>query len=421
MKYVGARYMPKFIGTYDATQVYEALSVVDNGLGTSYVSNIPVPAGTPLTDTTYWSVYGSTSGAIINLQNQIDNINDNIDKIVALIDVTKIESGNDITSAINTIFASGRNPYLPAGSYIISNVIYIPDGYGIYGTPGTQITNTASGTMISMGNNTFLKGFEIIDSTTSGTDALISIPNKENVTIENLKITNAYYIGIGVHLSSNINIKGCQISTQKHDGIARYKGNSSFVRGACLNIIDNVLDHIGLDGISFGGTCNICYNRISNCGEEQSAAGIYGAEVSETTIKGNVINTTTGNGIDIAGGTGQNIHNEVVMNRVSETDGVGILLNRSLRSIIKRNYLYKTGKVGNVNGGAAISILGNSYYIDIEYNYINNNPNSAFYLASTAVNCIIDTNDIEGGTVNTTYASDGNPNYYTIDKTPNAI
>lgn len=78
-QYIGARYMPKFLGTYDATTAYEALSVVDNGMGTSYVANQPVPAGTPLTNTTYWAVYGASSGAIIHLQDEIDDINDNID------------------------------------------------------------------------------------------------------------------------------------------------------------------------------------------------------------------------------------------------------------------------------------------------------------------------------------------------------
>lgn len=76
MKYVGARYMPKFVGAYDNTTAYEALSVVDNGMGTSYVANKPVPAGTPLTDTNYWAVYGMSSGAILNLQQQIDDMND---------------------------------------------------------------------------------------------------------------------------------------------------------------------------------------------------------------------------------------------------------------------------------------------------------------------------------------------------------
>lgn len=74
-QYIGARYVPKFMGTYDATQIYEALCVVDNGMGTSYIAKVPTPANTPLTDTTYWAIYGASSGAIINLQDQIDDIN----------------------------------------------------------------------------------------------------------------------------------------------------------------------------------------------------------------------------------------------------------------------------------------------------------------------------------------------------------
>ena len=71
-QYIGARYVPRFQGLYDATTIYEGLDVVDNGLGTSYIARKPVPAGTPLTDTDYWAIYGASSGAIINLQNQID-------------------------------------------------------------------------------------------------------------------------------------------------------------------------------------------------------------------------------------------------------------------------------------------------------------------------------------------------------------
>lgn len=85
-QYIGARYVPRFMGTYDPTQIYEALDVVDNGGGTSYISKKPVAAGTPLTNTNYWFVYGAASGAIINLQNQIDAINADIKKITTRID-----------------------------------------------------------------------------------------------------------------------------------------------------------------------------------------------------------------------------------------------------------------------------------------------------------------------------------------------
>lgn len=76
-EYIGARYVPKFTGAYDPTQAYEALSVVDNGMGTSYISKIPTPAGTPLNDTTYWTIYGASSGAIIDLQGRVTDLENN--------------------------------------------------------------------------------------------------------------------------------------------------------------------------------------------------------------------------------------------------------------------------------------------------------------------------------------------------------
>lgn len=70
-EYVGARYVPRFTGLYDPTQQYTALDVVDNGSGTSYIAKKNVPAGTSLTDTDFWFIYGATSGAILNLQNRM--------------------------------------------------------------------------------------------------------------------------------------------------------------------------------------------------------------------------------------------------------------------------------------------------------------------------------------------------------------
>ena len=83
-QYIGARYVPRFLGTYDPTQIYDALDVVDNGSGTSYIARKTVPAGTPLTDTDHWFVYGAASGAIIQLQNdmiQAQNDISNIDNV----------------------------------------------------------------------------------------------------------------------------------------------------------------------------------------------------------------------------------------------------------------------------------------------------------------------------------------------------
>lgn len=115
MQYVGSRYVPKFMGSYDATQIYEVLCVVDNGLGTSYISKKPTPAGTPLTDTEYWAVYGASSGAIINLQNQIDNLASatvkTCDTLTALISTDAIAGEQYITLGYSTVNDKGDAKY----------------------------------------------------------------------------------------------------------------------------------------------------------------------------------------------------------------------------------------------------------------------------------------------------------------------
>ena len=80
-QYIGARYVPRFTGDYDVTQIYEALDVVDNGMGTSYIARKPVPAGTALTNTEYWAIYGAPSGAILDLQRRMNAAESDIDDL----------------------------------------------------------------------------------------------------------------------------------------------------------------------------------------------------------------------------------------------------------------------------------------------------------------------------------------------------
>lgn len=111
--YVGARYIPRFMGTYDPTQIYDALDVVDNGSGTSYIARKTVPAGTPLTDTDHWFVYGASSGAIIALQN--DMIQAQNDILAAQGDITSLQ--NEDTVIENKIHNRSRRIVTIADSY----------------------------------------------------------------------------------------------------------------------------------------------------------------------------------------------------------------------------------------------------------------------------------------------------------------
>lgn len=124
MDYIGSRYIPKFMGDYDNTQMYEALCVVDNGSGTSYISQKIVPPGTPLTDTDYWAVYGASSGAIINLQNQIDAIHDSF--VTPELFNAAGDGITDDTAALRSALTSGKNVFLGKNkTYLISDKIDI--------------------------------------------------------------------------------------------------------------------------------------------------------------------------------------------------------------------------------------------------------------------------------------------------------
>lgn len=87
-QYIGARYVPKFVGTWDANTSYEPLSIVQDANGNSYTSKQTVPAGTPLSNTTYWVMSANFNAQIEQLTDEInaiqEDVNGNTDKIDAL-------------------------------------------------------------------------------------------------------------------------------------------------------------------------------------------------------------------------------------------------------------------------------------------------------------------------------------------------
>ena len=129
-QYIGARYVPKFMGTYDPTTDYEALCVVDNGLGTSYIAKVPTPAGTPLTDTDYWIISGSTNGAIIQLQNDVAQLQNDYSALDGKVDGVKVNpTVADLIA--NTALVAGDVAFTGGfyaagdggdGTYLIDNV-----------------------------------------------------------------------------------------------------------------------------------------------------------------------------------------------------------------------------------------------------------------------------------------------------------
>ena len=234
MKYVGARYVPKFMGTYDPTQDYEALSVVDNGMGTSYVSNKPAPAGTPLTDTDYWALYGATSGAIINLQGQIDALKE----IAVTPEMFGAEGDGytDDSAAIQQAVNMSKLVFMQ-NDYLVNTGVTIPAGVRVFG-PGTVIAGDHINTFTVSGNN-IIEGLSFTDST----------------ALEN---EWAHIYGIDVN---NVTVNGCTFSTIGLGYAVLFDHSTR------INVVNNVIENYAFGGIMFMHTCShsvIEHNRVYN-------------------------------------------------------------------------------------------------------------------------------------------------------------
>ena len=82
-EYVGARYVPIYVGEWDSTMqtTYEPLSIVTVANVGSYTSRRFVPVGVPITDTDYWIESAVLSGQITALTNRVNAIEDDIDDV----------------------------------------------------------------------------------------------------------------------------------------------------------------------------------------------------------------------------------------------------------------------------------------------------------------------------------------------------
>lgn len=85
-QYIGARYVPLIMGTYEDGRTYEPLSVVTY-LGASYTSKKTTPAGILPTNTEYWVCTGNYNAqveeyrqSVVNYQKEVDRLKENTGK-----------------------------------------------------------------------------------------------------------------------------------------------------------------------------------------------------------------------------------------------------------------------------------------------------------------------------------------------------
>ena len=90
-EYIGARYVPLFMGNWDNTSTYEPLSIVSYQ-GNSYTSRQAVPVGIDIANTTYWAQTGNYNAQIEQYRAEVQAFDDRIDKLAENTGVSDIET-----------------------------------------------------------------------------------------------------------------------------------------------------------------------------------------------------------------------------------------------------------------------------------------------------------------------------------------
>lgn len=94
-QYIGARYVPKFVGEWDNTTAYEPLSIVLHN-NASYTSKKQVPAGVLVTNTQYWVQTGSYNGFIQQIQQEVTALQEDVEELQDDIPALKLRT-NEVT------------------------------------------------------------------------------------------------------------------------------------------------------------------------------------------------------------------------------------------------------------------------------------------------------------------------------------
>lgn len=435
-RYIGARYVPKFEGSYDSTTEYENLVVVDNGSGTSYISKKIVPAGTPLTDTNYWAVYGAASGAIINLQNQINDINDNM----AFKRVSTPEAygatGNGLTddSAALVACIAANDIVICNGTYKITQSITVRKGVTLIGSGGfiVDISGTAYDAFILQGKNK-ISGLSFTDTlpATSVDNYIISGQNIADIQIENC-VFNNIQVGYCAYFEKSDHI------IFRHNKITHYSYCGIMLVNGCeycdisYNYIYDGRDATTYNryGISLSGyftiadkpskfiTCN--YNHIEDITPLWEGIDSHSCENAE--IVGNtIINTVVGISLTspstptlASGNTIKNIivsNNHIEATAPSGSYGAGILATVSVRGrgvienlIIENNNITVSGNTSiHSSVAAGIGLRSESKQVVIRNNKVDNGS-VGIAIESAATDVMIEGNDISGGLAANDYA-----------------
>ena len=321
--YVGHRYVPKIMGEWDNTQIYEPLSIVQYQ-GNSFSSRQYVPVGVELTNEEYWASTGNYNAQIEqyrqdvrNLENDVNNFYDEVitarngeetlserldkdqqnvnDKLAQIsINVKSIFGAvgdgvsNDTDALMNALNYASNNSikkvYLPSGTYLVDpNKIVIPVNVTLTGSTyrDTIIKATSQsgfGVRLSEGStiqDLYVRGFTI------------GIENYSHWT--KIYDCKASYNKVGISFNNGSYIVKCKNNEVTFNNIGVLVGRETYELIIKDNVIDNNDLGIGIHSASIGAI--ISDNTIEGNRNKSTGVGcgvlISGTNLSRTLLSGN--------------------------------------------------------------------------------------------------------------------------------------
>lgn len=165
-KYIGLRYAPKFVGAWDKTSEYAALSVVYTN-DQSYVSRKTVPANTEITNTEFWIKSADWNA-------QVAQYNQNVERYEAEV----LEYADTVNSLVGkTVYTYNTKDDMAADKRVQLNDTLMTCGYAeVNDKKGSfyKAVATTSAKAIALQNDLYALPFEL----TKATDSDIATPHQ---------------------------------------------------------------------------------------------------------------------------------------------------------------------------------------------------------------------------------------------------
>lgn len=245
--YIGARYVPLVMGAWSATADYEPLSIVTFE-GNSYTSKTFVPAGTPVTNATYWAATGNYNAQVEQYRQEV----------------------RQLTETVNNI--NKYNPFIILDEYLKGG--FADDAL----TQALQLAEETGQSIITMGGEySFQQGFQldsVFFNLNGGTiTGNITITLKNDATLFNGKLNGCSVIIDGTHSV----LEKCFIKNWSGIAIHFTSGYESSVNliyfendssgqtiGIQMDTADAIVSNVYGYGAYFGIICNSSNNIFEN-------------------------------------------------------------------------------------------------------------------------------------------------------------